>query len=429
MHYLTISFTHKNSTLAIRERLAYNEDHELDGCLTKLLLDPSINEGILISTCNRMEIITSCNNVENASRHIFETLSMRSDISVQELRRRADQLDDYSAIHHLFTVASSLDSMVVGETQIAGQLKDAFRFALHNGFCGQKLTRAINYAFKCAAEIRNVTDISSKPVSIASVAVAKAKEVAGSLDGKKALVIGSGEMSVITSKNLKNNNAEVTIMNRTRSKAEAIAEELDLKVEDFERLHDVLDDFDLLFTATGSKQPIIKEKDAKYSLEKKYWFDMAVPRDIEEFEHGSIELYYVDDLKSIVDNNIMLREDEARASYVIIGRYVKEFFECLKSLSVEPLIKELYLRAFRAAEAESSRAVKKGFIPAEYSAEAKKMCEQAMKRFLHDKAKRMRNMKTDDRIDDLLGSLELILGIDESYSVDTEDIQQQRKEG
>ncbi len=413
MHYFTISFTHKNSTLAIREKLAYSEDSQKYACLEQLQSHPSINETVLISTCNRMEIICVCTSIQDANDHIFKHLGKRSSISTAELRSRADIFDDYSAIHHLFTVVSSLDSMVVGETQIAGQMKDACRFSYENDFCGHDLSKAMKYAFKCAAEIRNVTDISSKPVSIASVAVAKAKQEAGDLSGKKALIIGSGEMSVIAAKNLKNHHGvDVTMMNRTRAKAEAIAEDVGVEVEDFERLHQVLDDFDLLFTATGSQQPIIRENDMTFSFKKRYWFDMAVPRDIEAFSHESIALFHVDDLKTIVDGNIMLREDEAKASYAIVGRYTKEFFEWLKTLAIEPLIKEIYLRASNAAVVETKRAIGNGYIPAEYEAQATKMCEQAMKRFLHGKTTRLRDLKEQDNVDNLLKSLKFMLGVE-----------------
>ena len=134
MHYLNISFSHKNSTLEIREKLSYPDDEHLDGCLRKLNSSEVINETILISTCNRMEIFCSCSDVAGATKHIFEKLTARSGISLEELEGRADVYDDSSAIHHIFSVASSLDSMVIGETQIAGQLKDAFRFSFDNGY-------------------------------------------------------------------------------------------------------------------------------------------------------------------------------------------------------------------------------------------------------------------------------------------------------
>ena len=177
MHYLNISFTHKNSTIEIRERLSYPDDESLRGCLGVLLESDFITEAILISTCNRMEVMCNCIDIPKATAHIFAMLARRSSISEEELEGRADIFDDSSAIHHLFSVAASLDSMVIGETQIVGQLKDAFRFAYDNHFCGKKLARAMKAAFKSAAKVRNATEIASKPVSMASVAVNKLKSL------------------------------------------------------------------------------------------------------------------------------------------------------------------------------------------------------------------------------------------------------------
>ena len=409
MHYLTISFNHKNSTLAIREKLAFPED-EMSACLNKINDHTSINEAILISTCNRMEIFTSCSSVIDASEHIFTLLSDRSDISLEELEGRADVFEDQGAIHHLFTVASSLDSMVVGETQIAGQLKDAYRFSHRNGFCSQKISRAVHYAFKCAAEVRNVSDISSKPVSIASVAVAQAKQKIAELDGKSALVIGAGEMSVIIAKHLVSGGADVTIMNRTRTKAEEIAQDVGCSVRDFDQLADAVNDYKLIFTSTGAQEPIIVDSMIKEIDFRRYWFDIAVPRDIEHIENDMIHLFRVDDLKDILNDNITLREDEAKAAYVVVGRYTMEFFDWLKSLSVEPMIKEVYLRAHNAAVLETERALSKGFIPKGHREQALKMSEQAVKRFLHDITGRIRDVSGQTKSDILIESLKYMLG-------------------
>lgn len=409
MHYLTISFTHKNVTLEIREKLAFSNDDELRECLANIQQHEMLNESFLVSTCNRMEIVSSCNDVDAATHHILEMLSKHSGITSKELERRADIFDDQGAIHHLFSVASSLDSMVVGETQIAGQLKDAYRFAMDHGFCGQKLERAVHYAFKCAAEVRNVTDISSGATSVASVAVAKAAEVVGSLNGKRALVVGSGDMSLISAKTLRRHDAEITIMNRTRSKAEEIAITCKARVRNFEDLVHAVNEYDLIFTATSSLEPIITEAmvgDCSYD---RYWFDMAVPRDIDVKERDDLHLFVVDDLKSIVDDNMSLREDEARAAFSIVGRHTMSFFEWLKSLSIEPLIKELYLRAADAAAFETQRVVSKKFIPQEYEANVQKACEQSIKRFLHDLSAHMRQSVQESQTDGIIESLKKIL--------------------
>ncbi|MDD5716708.1 MAG: glutamyl-tRNA reductase [Sulfuricurvum sp.] len=418
MHYLVVSFSHKNSTLAIREKLAFvNETAQLDA-MRLLNTDPCISESMVLSTCNRVEIVCSCNDTEAAADALFALLSHHSGLSRSELHERADMFEDEGGIHHLFSVASSLDSMVVGETQIAGQLKDAFKLSQDNGFSAQKIARAMNYAFKCAAEVRNATNISSKPVSVASVAVAKVKESIGDVSGKKALVIGSGEMSVITCKHLSAQGVEVTVMNRTFEKAEVIARECNARVRSYEELAYAINENELLFTATGSITPIITDEMIKPCPYERFWFDMAVPRDIEcDPELWSIRLFYVDDLKEIVSENIALREDEAKLSYVIVRRHVIQFFEWLKTLSVEPLIKSMYVRASDAAMKESSRVINNGYIPKEYEYAVQKATLQALKRFLHPFAERMRDGSDPMRVDTLIESMSFLMDQEEGFDL------------
>lgn len=410
MHYLIVSFSHKNSTLSVREKLAFvDESTQLDA-MEQLNASLSISEAMILSTCNRVEIFCSCNDVESATETIFTLLANRSALSRDELHERADIFDDEGCIHHLFSVASSLDSMVVGETQIAGQLKDAYRLSSENGCSSQKIARAMSFAFKCAAEVRNATNISSKPVSVASVAVAKAKESIGDLEGKKALVIGSGEMSVITCKHLSAQGVDVTMMNRTLEKAEAIAQECDARVRSYDDLEDAINEYELLFTSTGSIQPIITEEMIRPCEYRRHWFDMAVPRDIEcNPSNWNMALYYVDDLQEIVSENIALREDEAKLSYVIVRRQVAQFFEWLKTLSIEPLIKSLYIRADEAANAESTRVIASGYIPKEYEHAVRKATAQALKRFLHPFASRMRDGSDAMQVDTLIESMSFLM--------------------
>ncbi len=414
MHYLNISFSHKNSTLDVREKLSYKDDNATRGCLTKLNSGEAINESILISTCNRMEVFCSCSDISEATKHIFEMLAARSGVSIDELEGRADIFDDSSAIHHIFSVASSLDSMVVGETQIAGQLRDAFRFSYDNGFCSQKLARAMHHAFKCAAKVRNATDISSKPVSIASVAVAKLKSVLDSVEGKKALVIGVGEMSEITAKHLLSSGADVYIINRTKQKAEKLAAQCGAKVLDMQDLQKAVNEFEILFTATSSPEPIITDEIIKPCDFERYWFDMALPRDINYHKGDRINLYVIDDLKNIVDENMGLREDSARKAHGIIGRSTVEFFEWLNTLNIEPMIKEIYQKAFEAARIESDRAIKKGFIPKEYEEQAYKMTQQALKRFLHQMSSKMRSVSEESKADMLTSAVQFLIEKDRS---------------
>ncbi|PLY16435.1 MAG: glutamyl-tRNA reductase [Sulfurimonas sp.] len=409
MHYLNISFSHKNSTLEIREKLSYKDDDAIKACLIKLNSSEAINESILISTCNRMEVFCSCSDIASATRHIFEMLSLRSVISIDELEGRADIFDDSSAIHHIFSVASSLDSMIVGETQIPGQLKDAFRLSYDSGYCGQKLSRAMHHAFKCAAKVRNATDISSKPVSIASVAVAKLKSILDNIEGKKDLVIGVGEMSEITVKHLISSGADVHVMNRTKEKALDLANICGVKVLDMQELPKVINEFEILFTATAASEPIITDEIIKPCDFDRYWFDMALPRDINYHKGDRINLYVIDDLKNIVDENLNLREDSARRAHGIIGRSTVEFFEWLNTLNIEPIIKEIYQKAFEAAKAESDRVIKNGYIPKEYEAQVHKMSEQVMKRFLHQMTSKMRSVSEEAKSDMVTSALQFLI--------------------
>ena len=409
MHYLSISFTHKNSTMEIREKLSYPDDENKRGCLTVLLNCEVISEAILISTCNRMEVLCNCSDIPKATVHIFKMLSRRSNISIEELEGRADIFDDSSAIHHLFSVAASLDSMVVGETQIVGQLKDAFRFAYDNHFCGKKLARAMKSAFKCAAKVRNATNISSKPVSMASVAVNKLKSLVDNLEGKKALIIGVGEMSEITAKHLVTAGADVYVMNRTKHKAEEFAQECKTQVIEFSELKNAVNEFEVLFTATSAYEPIITDEIIEPRDFDRYWFDLALPRDINYNKGERIHLYVIDDLKIIIDENMSARNDAARAAHGIIGRAIVEFFEWLNTQDIEPLIKEIYTRASFAAQEETIRTMKSGYIPKEYEKEAQKMCEQALKRFLHELTTNMRNSAEDAQTELISGAMALIM--------------------
>jgi len=408
MHYLNVSFSHKNASLEIREKLTYPNEKSVNGCLTKLNTSGSINETILISTCNRMEIFCSCKDIESAKLHIFEMLHERSNIAMKELKKRADIFDDSTAIHHLFSVASSLDSMVVGETQIAGQLKDAFRFSYDKKHCDKKIARAMRAAFKCAAKVRNATEISSKPVSIASVAVSKLKSVVNDVGGKKTLIIGVGEMSEITAKHMIAHGADVYIMNRTKQKAETLADECGAKVLEYGQLDKAINEFDIVFTATSSNTPIITNEIIEPCSFERYWFDLAVPRDIIYSDNDKINLFVVDDLKEIVDENRGLREQEARKAHGIVGRSVVEFFEWLDALNVEPMIKDIYLKAYKAAEEEATRAIDNGYIPKEYADEAKKLAEQALKRFLHSMTAKMREVSHEPKADSMAGVMQML---------------------
>ena len=210
------------------------------------------------------------------------------------------------------------------------------------------------------------------------------------LSGKKALIIGVGEMSEITAKHLVTAGVEVSVMNRTKHKAEAFAKKCNTKVVDFTQLATAVNEFEILFTATSASEPIITDAIIKSRDFDRYWFDLALPRDIHYNKGERIHLYVIDDLKLIVDENLSAREEASQVAHNIIGREIVTFFEGLQTQDIEPLIKEMYLRANVAAKEETARVMEAGYIPREYEAEAQKMCEQTLKRFLHKLTLNMR---------------------------------------
>ena len=226
MAYMSVSFTHKNTDITVREKLSFSNDVRKKEILRLLASNSAIEECLVLSTCNRVEIFTVVSDFDEAQKFVLLALSRVSGVSYDELAERADIYEDYGAIHHLFAVAASLDSLVVGETQIVGQLKDAYKFAMQNARAGAQIARAIDEALKCAARIRNQTEISKNPISVSSVAVAMAKDRLGSLQGADAVVVGAGEMSELACKHLLANGANITILNRNLAGAQRLAASL-----------------------------------------------------------------------------------------------------------------------------------------------------------------------------------------------------------
>ncbi|MDH4943581.1 glutamyl-tRNA reductase [Sulfurimonas sp. C5] len=408
MHYLIVSLSHKNSDVALREKFTYT-DEQKETCLENLLKCDVISEAMILATCNRVELYGCCSDIEGALEHMLYLLTSKSGLTKEFIKETAEIVDDSSAIHHLFAVASSIDSMVVGETQIAGQLKDAFKFAQEKGYCEQKMSRAVEHAFKTAAKVRNFTEISSKPVSVASVAIAQVKEKVANLSEKKALVIGVGEMSEICAKHLISYGVETYITNRTKEKAIQLADMCAANVYEFGDLDKAVNEFDIIFTATSAQYPIITSELIEDVDFERFWFDLAIPRDIEIGCKKGIYLFSIDDIKDVVNANKAQREQDVRKAHGIVGRSVVAFYEWLDALNVEPMIKEIYIKAQKAVETEMARALKKGFIPEECATEAEKMANQAIKRFLHDMTKKMREVSTEAKSDSTTGAMQYML--------------------
>ncbi len=418
MHYLTLSFTHKNTSIEVREKLSFSSINSLRDILNKLCSHHYINEAIVLSTCNRVEIITSVNECENSLEYILNQLSISSDVAKDELEKRADVYEDSGAVHHLFAVVSSLDSLVVGETQIAGQLKDAFRFAYDEGYCSKKLSRLVHRAFRCGGRIRENTDISKSPISVASVAVAKAKDMLGNLGGMSAVVVGAGEMATLVAKHLVANEVNVIILSRNLKKAQDLALILGelATAEDIGKLKEYINRYKLIFSATSATGAVITEDMIKLHEFTRYFFDIAVPRDIELNSSKYIKVYAVDDLQEIVMKNMALREEQAQIAYKIVREETLEFYKWLQSLAIAPVIKEIRLKAKDCINEQVQKAQKKGYIKNCDKDEVHKILEQTFNAFLHSPTINIKEASDRPECDTLIQSLSYFFDINEDHS-------------
>ncbi|MDL0108223.1 glutamyl-tRNA reductase [Campylobacter felis] len=392
MHYFCISFTHKNTDLSLRERLSLNDEKKKKEFLKLVLSKEDIVESLVISTCNRVEILAFVKDLKEVGKHIITSLALLCEVDKNDLEKRADFFEDSGAIHHLFSVASSLDSLVIGETQITGQIKEAFHFAKNLNFCAEHLEFALHHAFKCAAKVRNQTQISKNPISIASVAVAKAKELLD-LSQAKAVIVGAGEMAQLTCKHLLQAGAKIIILNRDLSKAQKLSEELDCEFDRLENLENYLNAYSLFFSATNAKNALITNNMLKSVEFKRYFFDIAVPRDIELSENDKIKVFAVDDLEEVVRKNLALRECEASIAYGIIGAMTSEFFKILSDLALTPTIKALRLKAKACANQQLQIALSKGYLKKSDEEEARKLIHQVFKAFLHEPTLNLRHLQ------------------------------------
>lgn len=399
MYYQVMSFSHKNCDQAFREQLAFANDDEKRAMLDQLVGFEYIDEAFIVSTCNRVEIVLATTDNFSSYHTLLGLMAQKSGQNFYEIKSTAKVYDDDEAISHIFSVVSSLDSLVIGESQITGQVKEAFNLSLEHGTAGEKLNRVISYATKCAAAVRNATNISENPVSIASVAVAQAHKLLGEhIQGMTALVVGAGEMAVLAAKHLLRVGCDVILIGRDLDKTQKVADSLgeNVKAVTMEKLPKYINRYKLLFSATSASEPVITNEIIENRTIPRFWFDMAIPRDI-EVELEKLKLYRIDDLREISQSNHSLREEKALEAAAIVDGYKEEFYIWLRTLSIEPVIKEMREKAGVAIDKELERAIGKGFVPAEYEANMRKMAEQMFNRFLHDPTQNLRHSSADNK--------------------------------
>ncbi|MCS7170845.1 MAG: glutamyl-tRNA reductase [Aquificaceae bacterium] len=335
----------KTAPVEQRELLACNRE-DAYYLLPPLKTVEGIKELILLSTCNRVEVYGVAQDYDSINRLVSELLHLKG--ADARLKKSSFFLEGERAVAHVFKVASGLESMVVGETQIVNQFKEAYRIARELGCVGKVLNRLYEKALRTAKRVRTETGISKNAVSVSYVAVELAKRIFGSLAHIKVLLVGAGEMAELSAKYLKKLQAHLFITNRTYERAVELSKELEGHVLRFEELEDHLRDFDIVIVSTGSKQYLINHSMVNKAIRKRnykpmFFIDISVPRNIEP-SVGSIDevfLYNIDDLQEVADKNLKERLREKERGEIIVWDEVSKFMKWMELLKVEGVIVKL----------------------------------------------------------------------------------------
>lgn len=388
MKVLLTGLNHKTAPVGLRERLAIAPEKlafETEG----LLAHDGVREGMILSTCNRVELLV-CHEGEDPG--LPEYLSHLFSMDTRAIRPHLYQYRDGEAVRHLFRVAASLDSMVVGEPQILGQVKESYTVARSVGAVGPELERMLQSAFAAAKKVRTETRIGASSVSIASVAVDLARKIFGTLEGKRVLLVGAGKMSELAARHLMEHGAgSLLIANRTHERAVTLARQFNGHVVQFEELHARAGEADILITSTGSPEFLFRTPHAQQFLQRRknrpmFFIDIAVPRDVDP-EINRLEgifLYDIDDLQSVATANLADRSVEARHAEAILEQELAHYHQRVEALDVVPALVDLRAAAeeMRQAELRRNHAHLRSFTAAQQAA-VEAITRGLMNKFLH----------------------------------------------
>ena len=396
MNLILLGINHKTAPIELRERVAIPRERIADFS-RQLTAATGIRESMILSTCNRVEILATA---DSASTHpdanMDRFLANHFAIDPAELAPHLYQFHDVAAVRHLFRVAASLDSMVIGESQILGQVKDAYNLGRELGTIASGLDPLLQSAFAAAKKVRTETEIGSTTVSIASVAVDLARKIFGSLSGKTIFLVGAGKMSELAARHLVAQGASsILLTNRTRQRADAMATHFTgsvrPRVVDWESIYDAASQADILITSTGAPHPIFTREHAQAFLQKRrnrpmFFIDIAVPRDVDSSVNRleGIFLYDIDDLQSVAATHLAERTREASDAEAMIAAEVERFQQRLRTVDIAPLIIALQQRAeeLRLAEMRRMQARLATLTP-EQSSAVEAICRSMINKLLH----------------------------------------------
>ena len=361
MNFQLIGVNHKSAPVEVRERLAIPESR-LPEAMQRLAQYPGVDEGLILSTCNRVELLTQ---TKNGSVDLRGFVGNYFKVNPADLEPHLYEYREQDAIRHLFRVTASLDSMVLGEPQILGQVKEAYATARAVGAVHSQLDLLLTRAFAVAKRVRTETAVGSSAVSVASVAVELAKKIFGSLNGRHVYLVGAGKMSELAARHLlAHGAASIFVANRTYDRASQLAAKFKGQAIRFEELYETCDRADIVITSTGAPVTIFHREHGERFLSRRknrpmFFIDIAVPRDVdpEMNKLDGIFVYDIDDLQQAVASHVADRKKEAERAEAIVNSEVERFQTRLQTLDVVPTIVSLqdHFETIRQAEIDRVR--------------------------------------------------------------------------
>jgi len=397
MPLFTIGISHHTAPIEIREQVAITRS-EYAGRVQELCAMPGVEEVIILGTCNRTEIY--CLSSETGKETLMDWIHQINDIAPGELDQYFYGYQGEEAARHLIRVASGLDSLVLGETQILGQLKEAWQLAHDAGSMGKVLDRLFQHTFAAAKAIRTSSGISDHSVSVAYTAVVLARQIFGELRSQTVVLVGAGEMVQLCGRHLREQGiARLLIVNRSKEKAEELAAELDATALTLDRLNDALPEADILISSTASPEPVIRRRDVRSALKKRrhrpmFLVDIAVPRDIDPLVSGlkDVYLYTIDDLQQVVDENMQQRSKAAQSAQSDVDAAVDDFMRWMYGLRAARSLKRIRQQSHEHERDLSEKALRKlraGQDPVEV---VQQLASTLTNRILHLPTKRLREL-------------------------------------
>lgn len=383
-----IGINHKTAPIELRERVAISRE-DLPEATRALAALPGVSECMIVSTCNRVEMLAA---VESPETDLTNFLHQHFGLDQALLAPHIYQHRDQQAVRHLFRVAASLDSMVVGEPQILGQVKEAFATARAAGTVSGQLEHLLQSAFAAAKRVRTETHIGSNSVSIASVAVELARKIFGSLQGRTVFLVGAGKMSELAARHLVQQGAgAILVTNRTLERARQLAEPFDGRVIPFEKLYETATEADIVISSTGAPHPIFRKEHGQQFMHRRrnrpmFFIDIAVPRDVDPAMNKveGIFVYDIDDLQQVAASHIAERQTQAGDAETLINAEVERFHQRRRTVNVAPAIVSLQSQAEEIRQSELKRMhAKLGILSEEQLAAVEALTRGLVNKFLH----------------------------------------------